>query len=333
MLLSLFHKNYFAQISWIIAFAILFAIPDFFYEQGNHWSNHTLFLRISCLHPWLNINWVYQSVQLLFLLGIVFLLKYILTSHQLIHHSNFLPGLLIISLIGFNQLFDFQILISINLFLLTLSYSYLLKSFDDDKPDNSIFSAALFIGLSSFISYTNIVFLLLIWMSLIVFQNYSWRYIPISIAAIVVPYLFFATYLFWTDQLVMLETELVAIKQFSYQLPQLKDLFNILIYTFLGFLILMSLSKIIPETSSKIIAIRKKVGLSLWFLLISILVFIFSGEAVVKSAFLIPLSGLLGYYLRSVRNRRRLLDFSFSLFIFILLFHKYYEVYAQQILH
>lgn len=205
MLLRLFHKNYFTQISLLILFAVVFAVPDFIQKTGAEWSDNTLFLRLSCLHPWIKTIWVYESLQLLAIIGIAFFIKYIFTAHQLIHHSNFLPGLILISLFGFHQLFDFQILTSINLFLLILAYSHLLKSFDDDKPDNALFSASFYIGLATFISYTNILFLLLVWISFFVFQNYSWRYLPITIAAIIVPYLFFASWLFWFDQLSLLE--------------------------------------------------------------------------------------------------------------------------------
>lgn len=328
MLLSLFHKNYFKQIAWVIFFAILFAIPDFSQLNGEKWNSNTLFLELSCLHPLLEIHWAYQGLQLLLILGIAFLVKYFLTVHQLVHHSNFLPSLLIIALINFQELFDYQILISINLFFLLAYYAFLLRSFDDDKPDNSIFSASLFIGLASLISYNNIVFIFLIWISFIVFQNYSWRYIPITIAGLVIPYLFFLTYLFWTDQLSLLNQEWITLQKYSYQLPQLNDLFSIIIFTILGFLIFISLAKIIPETSSKIISIRKKVSFSLWFLFISIMVMLFSNEAIVKNIFLIPLSGLLGYYLRSIKSRKRIIDFVFSLFIVFLLFQKYYMVYA-----
>jgi len=328
MILSLFHRYYFAQISWIIIFAILFAIPGFVQLNGEAWSSNTLFLKLSCLHPWLNIHWVYESIQFLSILFIAFLIKYILTNHQLVHHSNFLPSLLMIALFGFQQLFYFELIMSLNLLLLVFFYQFILQSFDEEKPDNAIFSASFFIGLATLISYNNLAFLVLIWISFVVFQNYSWRYIPISIAGIIVPYLFFLTYLFWTNQLDLISAEWTALTNYPYQLPELKNLFSIIIYSILGFLILISLSKIIPETSSKIISIRKKVSFSLWFLLISIIAMLFSNEQIVKNIFLIPLSGLLGYYLRVVKTRRRLIDLIFSLFILFLLFQKYYLAYA-----
>jgi len=328
VLLQLFHKNYFTQISWIVVFAILFAIPDFVQQSGEIWSSNTLFLKLSCLHPWLKIHWIYETIQILTVIGIAFLVKYILTSHQLVHHSNFLPSLLIIALFGFHQVFDFQLIISLNLLILVFFYQFILQSFDEEKPDNAIFSASFFIGLATLISYNNLVFLVLIWISFLVFQNYSWRYIPISLTGIIVPYLFFFTYLFWTSQLHLINTEWTALANYPYRLPQINDVFSIIIYSILGFLIFISLSKIIPETSSKIISIRKKVSFSLWFLLISIIVMLFSNEPIVKNIFLIPLSGLLGYYLRIVKTKRKLIDFVFSLFILFLLFQKYYLAYA-----
>ena len=77
MLLRLFHKNYYTQISLLVVFAAVFAVPDFIQKTGANWSDNTLFLRLSGLHSWLKITWVYESLQLLILVGLAFFIKYI----------------------------------------------------------------------------------------------------------------------------------------------------------------------------------------------------------------------------------------------------------------
>lgn len=333
MILKLLHRSHFAQISWVIVFALIFSIPAFFQNETIFWSDQTLFLKLSCLWPVFQINWIYQSLHLLLLLSTAFIANYIFTRHHLIHHSNFLPGLIIVVMFGFQQAFELQLISTINLFLLTISYSYLLKSFDDITPDNSIFSAALFIGLASFLSYGNIAFIVLLWISFFVFQNYSWRYFPISLAGLLVPYLFLSTWLYWNDQLNMVITEWNIVSHHFYELPQIIDIFYILIYTILGFLIFLSLSFVIPKNAGQIISIRKKVWLSLWFLLLGFILLLFSTDYMVKNVVIIPLSLLLGYYLRSQKIRQNLIDIVFSLFILLLMFNQYYQFYVTTFTH
>lgn len=331
MLLSLFKKTYFIQISGIIFFAILVSIPGFIQDQTVFWPQNTLFLKVSCLHPYLQINWIYQSLSFILLLIFAFYTKLLLSKHHLIHHLNFIPSLLIITLFSFQQPFQYQLINTISLFFIALAYSHLLESFDAEKPDNSLFTASLFISLASLFSYTNMVFILLIWISFFVFQIYNWRYLPITIIGIIIPYLFLFTWLYWIGNLDMILMEWKEISTKIYALPRINSLLNILIFSILGFLILLSLAKIIPETPGKIIAIRRKTSLSLWFLFISLFPFIWGADLISKNIILIPIAGLLGYYLRSVKRKRLWIDFIFTIFVFLLILNKYYLAYAEKI--
>jgi len=331
MLLNLFKKTYIVQISGIIIFAIIMAIPSFFQDETVFWPENTLFLKVSCLHPSLQINWLYQGLQFALLLFLVFYVKMLFTRHQLVHHLNFIPSLLIIALFSFQKPFEYQVINTISLTLLAFAFSFLLDGFDDEKPDNSLFTASLFISLSSLLSYSNVYFLVLVWLSFFVFQIYSWRYFPITIVGFITPYLFFFTWLYWFDKLnlVLIEWEQMSDQLIS--LPQIDSLLNIFIFSILGFLILLSLSKIIPEAPGKIIAIRKKTSISLWFLFISLFPFIWSPDIISRNIILIPVAGLVGYYLKTVKTRRFWIDLAFTVFILLLIFNKYYLAYAEKI--
>ena len=331
MLLSLFKKTYFVQISGIIIFAIIMAIPGFMQDKTLFWPNNTLFLKISCLHPSLQINWLYQGLQFIFLLILAFYVKFLLTKHQLVHHLNFIPSLLIIALFSFQQPYQYQLINTISLIFISLAYSFLLNGFDDEKPDNSLFTASLFIGLSSFFSYSNTYFIVLVWISFFVFQIYSWRYFPITLVGLITPYLFLFTWLYWYDKLDLVLIEWEYISEQLISTPQINNLPHIIIFSLLGFLILFSLSKIIPEIPGKIIAIRKKTSISLWFLFISLFPFIWSPDNISKNIIIIPIAGLVGYYLKTVKTRRIWIDLVFTAFILLLIFNKYYLAYAEKI--
>ncbi len=323
MILKLFKKSYLVQISWVIIFAIILAIPDFLQSNTAYIPQTTLFLKLSCIYPWLQTNWVYQVIGNVLLIALAFYVKDLFSRHELVHRQNFLPSLLILALFNFLHPFQFQLLALINVFLIAFAFSFILKSFEDEHPDNSIFSASILISLASFISYSNFIFIPFIWLSFFIFQNYSIRYLPITIIGLLTPYLFLFTWLFWFDQtnLIFLEWDLFSTQ--LYQLIHIQGLLNIIIITILGFLTILSLIKIIPETPSKIIAIRQKTTLSLWFLIFSIYPFVFFPDFISNNFFIIALAGLLGYYLRVVKSKRLWIDLLFSALIILIILNKY----------
>jgi len=328
VILKLFRQSYFVQISGIFVFAILFFIPGFMQDSTNYWPNTTIFLQTIQLTALFKANWIYQLVSDFLLLGLAFYIRSIFKQHQLIHSLNLMPILIILSFFNFQTPFEFQLANTLNLFLIAFCYSFLLQSFEDEKPDNSIFSASLFVSLASFLSYANLTLLPLIWISFFVFQNYSWRYFPISIIGLITPYLFLFTWMFWNNNSNLLLNELHQFYFQLYHIPNIHGLINIIFISVTGFFILSSLSKIIPEIPGKIISIRKKTNLSLWFLLISLYPFLFIDNSLAKNLIIIPLSGLLGYYLSQVKVRRFWIDLIFSIFIIFIVLSKYYQVYA-----
>jgi len=140
VILSLFKKPYFIQISWVVIFAILFAIPGFLQSNTQYIPQTTLFLKLICIYPCLQINWVYQFINNLLLLALAFYVKDVFSKNELVHRQNFLPSLLILALFNFLHPFQYQLLAVINIFLITYAFDFLLKSFEDEQPDNSIFS-------------------------------------------------------------------------------------------------------------------------------------------------------------------------------------------------
>lgn len=329
MILQLFKKSYFIQISWVVFFAIIMAIPGFLSQNISIWPRNTLFLQQFQLPDFLQINWINQLAFFFLILFLSFYLKVLLTKHQLVHHLNFIPSLLVILLFNFYHNGQFQLIGGINLLLLILAFSHLLESFDHEKPDNNIFSAALLIGIASLLSYSNLIFILIVWLSFFVFQNYSWRYFPITIIGLITPYFFFLTWLFWENQLGSIENEWdLIINEKIHEVSVFDSLFHIITSSILGFFILLSLAKIIPETPGKIIAIRKKISLSLYFLVLAILPFLVSQDVIVKNIILIPLAGIMGYYLRAVKTRRRWIDLLFTIFVLLIIGYKYYSLYV-----
>jgi len=329
MILAFFKKSYFTQVSGVVFFAMLMAIPDFLQTQTEYIPQTTLFLKQFPLQGWWQINWLYQIINNLLLLALAFYIKHILSKHELINRRNFLSSILVIALFNFLHPFQFQLISVLNVFLLSFSLHYLLQSFEDEHPDNSIFSASLLISFASLFSYSNFIFFPFIWISFFVFQNYSIRYLPITIIGLLSPYLFFFTWLFWFNDLNIIIAEWNFINKSFFQVLQIHGILQIIIFSILGFFAFISLSKILPEVPSKIIAIRQKTTLSLWLLVFSFYPLVFFPDLVSNNFFIIAYAGLLAYYLTTLKNKRLWIDLLFTIFVILLIINKYY--YASEI--
>jgi len=163
-----------------------------------------------------------------------------------------------------------------------------------------------------------------------VFQNYSIRYLPITIIGLISPYLFLFTYLFWFDKTDLILIEWETLNNNLYQFISIKGILNIIIISILGFLSLDCLAKILPEIPGKIISIRQKTTLSLWLLIFSLYPLLFFSDSISNNFFIIALTGLLAYYLRIVKSKRLWIDFLFTAFILIIIINKY--SYASEVL-
>lgn len=327
MILGLFKKSFFAQITWVILFAIILAIPGFWQSDITYLPESTLFLKLICFFPWLKTIWVYQLTTNLLLVIVAFYLNFALAKHELVHRQNFLPSLLIIALFNLLHPFDYQLLGVINLLIITLAYNFSLKSFDTEKPDNNIFSASILISLATFISYANFIFFPFIWISFFVFKHYSFRFFPMTIIGMIAPYLFFFSWLFWFDKIDLLVLEWDNINGKLFEIIRITGLINIIFMSILGFFVFTSLAKIAPEIPSKIISIRQKTSLSLWLLVFSLYPLLFYPDIISNNYFIIALSGILGYYLRVIKTRRIWIDLLFTSFILLIIFNKY--IYAS----
>jgi len=323
MVLSIFKKSYFIQISWIIIFSILLAIPSFFQSYTLFIPKSTIFLKLICFYPWFKISWLYQFVSYLLLLAFSFYFKRFLASNLLISRHNFIPSLLVLLLFNVFHPFQYQVLSIIFIFLLTISISFLLKSSEDEIPDNNIFGAALSLSLASFLSYSAIILFPIIWISFLIFKTLKIRYLFMTLIGLAIPYIFLLTYLFWCDSLDVLFQEINNIETHYFHIYHISGLFNLAILFLLVFFTFLSLSKIISETSSKLIEIRRKTILFLWIFAFGLYTFFFYPDTISNSIIIIAFPAILGHYLIGVKKQRLWIDFIFTILLILIIINRY----------
>ena len=205
-------------------------------------------------------------------------------------------------------------------FLLLLFLNNLLKLYKQKQPYSIVFNAGIILSLLSFyIPHTLILFPLII-LSTLIFRNINWRIIVISILSLLVPYLFV-----WTYQLFFHQELLFPIFNFKYISINFEissyPLHQQIWFSVLAIVVLFSVFELFKWMYKKSIRSRESFTIIIFFLLISIFIFLFTKNT--ESVFLvfIPLSIIMAnffvYYKKS-----RLSEFIFILFLFSSVFYR-----------
>lgn len=187
---------------------------------------------------------------------------------------------------------------------LILSLGQIFLMYGKQDSFASAFNAGLFISLASMCYFPTIFVFILVLISFIIYRQFFWREWLITIAGLFVPYLFLATYYFWTDQLAFKYSEYLN----AFKLISISELvFDKIFYIQAGFIaliVLFAFFRLIVAFNEKPIRIRKAYSLLIWFLFVSFAIFIFSGNYYFHGFWflIIPVSAILSGYFLIMKN-------------------------------
>ncbi len=299
MLIRLFRSDVSYQILIILLISCLLWIPAFLHPNPPVASGSGILV----------YQWIYQhlvnfprlSVFLAFILLITeaVFLNLLLSTHDLMPRNSALAAILYIILMSWSpEMLTITPALLSNALLLVLLY-LLLSVFEKKEAYQEIFSAALVIALTSFLDSGMWFLLLLIYLSMLVYRIFSWREWFITLLGFIVPFYFAAVYYFWNDAFTVFLTEITKLFRPGFGIqyhPSWK--LNTFLITF-GFIFLWTLFAVLSIIQEKVIAIRKKHTMILWFFLICLAAVPLSSPSLpVRTGFmLIPAASLLTYYL------------------------------------
>jgi hypothetical protein len=290
----------------LILFSLLFFIPSYFVLDSQNDLQ---------LFPYFSVFIIVLSFLLTTFFSIA--LNNLIYEKDVIKKSNFVLAFVFLLL---NTPFLINYKMMIFSFLLLLFLNNLLKLYKQKQPYSLVFNAGIILSLLSFyISHTLILFPLII-LSTLVFRNINWRIIVISLLSLLVPYLFV-----WTYQLFFHQKLLFPIFKFQY----ISINFDISFYplhqkiwfSVFSIVFLFSVFELFRWMYKKSIRSRESFIIIIFFLLISVFIFLFTENT--ESVFLafIPLSIIMAnffvYYKKS-----RLSEFIFILFLFSSVFYR-----------
>lgn len=298
MILKLFRQNYFMQLTWLIVFSVLIWLPAFLSPQT------TAIFTSPFLKGYLipGVSFLNQFIAFILILAEAFLLTYLFSRHQLTHKNNFLPGFLFV-LFSSRTPEHLQFLPSVlALPFILLGLYKLLDSFKSNFVNNYLLSTSIYFSIGSLFVPSVLLLFLFIWISLILFQSFEWRSIPITIIGLVIPYAFIAFYYFWFNHFGDFLTILIQQKEHFINRPQLPETQGIIEFFVAAILVFISGPYILQRVGNQVISIRKKTYAMYWLLGLSVLISVFNAELSSRELVFIPLSGILGFYFSSIKK-------------------------------
>lgn len=205
-------------------------------------------------------------------------------------------------------------------FVLLFFLYYLLSLYKQKQPYSLVFNAGLIISLLSFYLPNILVFVVLILISSIIFRNINWRIIFLSILPLFVPYFFL-----WTYQIINGDSLYFADIEFS--LTNLN--FNVILlnfhemfwYSILSLVSILSIYELFRWMYKKSIRSRESFTIIVFYLLISILVFLFTKNTDSIILIFTPLSIIIGNFFVYYK-KERVGGFIFILFLFSSVFYR-----------
>ncbi len=247
-----------------------------------------------------------------------------MVNHKIIARNTLLPFLVYFVLMSYSPAVQtiHPVLIA-NLFLI-LSLNVNMSIYLKPEPYKEIFNGTFLISLASLFYLPSLIFLILFWLSLIIYRVSSLREWIITISGLIAPYLFVAFYYYWTDSFgVFLEDYVRIMFRFiPFTLGSLKPWLAetyIILGIVIVILLIIGLVKVSLETTEKVITVRKRMNVIIYWTIISIVSFFWAGDHLLIHACIlaVPACILIAYFYSGIR-RIALAELSFTIFIILI---------------
>ena len=205
-------------------------------------------------------------------------------------------------------------------FGLLLFLYYLLSLYKQKQPFTLVFNAGIILSILSIYIPNILVFFSVILFSCVIFRNISWRIIVLCILSLSLPYIFL-----WTYQIVINKD--LYIPELSFTIPSLSfDFLNIFLYQKIWCCVivivsLLSVYELFRWMYKKSIRSRESFIIILFYLLISVLTFLFSKNNETLIFIFIPLSIIIGNFFVYYK-KEGISGFIFFLFLFSSIFYR-----------
>jgi hypothetical protein len=235
-----------------------------------------------------------------------FLLAAVINRNAVLRDTSHLPSLMYVILMScFPEQLSFNPLLFSNFFIIFFLHA-LFQFYKTESASINAMDAGIFIGIASLFYWPCLFLFPLIWAALIILRPFQWREWIASVLGVMLPFIFFAAYLFWFDMLSLQSIKAILEPFYKVQFSTVYNKTYIILFVILAFIVVASLIKFSQDLSTfSKLRTRKFLLLFVWFFVFAVLSYLVSSKkTMISLSFLaIPLSVLISNYFLSLKNQ------------------------------
>lgn len=327
-MISYFNSGY--LIRYVVAFIIacLFWVPSFISPEVYFEANSIIGIFN------ININWLgehtYVFIWIFFLLTFISALavNQILREYDLVNMHNTASLVVFVMYTSAIPLFtSVNSFIIINLLLIPFIQNILRLSVIEN-PVSNIFNTSFYLGLASLL-YTPLIYLILIiWIAILINRHTDLRNFLVSIAGLLIPYVFLYAWFYWNDTAIENSYILLGLLKAT----NLSLSIEVLTYLEIGLVVLLifvtviSLLVVLGRMGEKSNYIRKNIAVLIYYLLSTLVILLlFSDHPDNLLLFSLPATFIVTIAVYSI-YKNRFINILFSLLLVCIFLNHYYQL-------
>jgi hypothetical protein len=287
MLITLFRSSYLPQYLLLILIAILLWLPAFLDPPPLIHTDYSVQPLYNIITGWL-INLPLTAVIIGFVLTIIQSLVFnmVLISHGLVSKNSMIPAIVLVAMMSCHYQNLTLTPIILAGFLLVALLNIVFSMYEKTDNIKDLLSAGFLVSFSSMIYFPSIFLLLFILYVLIIYRIVTWREWVVPFIGFIIPFLYLWTYYLWTDELNVVYVEFGRFFSHIFNTVIIPDVGDIIVEGWLILLILLpAFVKTITSLNSYNIISRKKLSVSNWFLVITIVITLAYGNLLNNNLF------------------------------------------------
>lgn len=247
---------------------------------------YTLLANFLYQYPSLNV-----AVALILVIIQALILFYVYQSNGFFGRSNFLPAIIILLAYSWNGNYQtMHAVLPAGIFII-IALNAMMAMYGQQAAFHKVFTAAFSLGIASLFYIPLTYLLLLIWFTLITYRISSWREYAVSIIGYVVPFIYYASWLFWSDSLQQGLNQLSG-SLFNLVLPARISVVNTIWLSVSAFITVVTMIAVLKTMGDKLISLRRRAWVLFNFSFTAIILVLLAGWPILSAnyLFVIPMS-------------------------------------------
>ncbi|MCF8367917.1 MAG: hypothetical protein K9G76_02655 [Bacteroidales bacterium] len=336
MLISFFSKSYIPQYVLLVVLTLAMLLPGLWLEPGliansQEYTSPGWALIMGLTQDIPVLLFIFQFI-LLFMGGIF--LNYTLEKYDLIPKNSLIAAFLYILLSCHSPQF---LVLSPGIFTASLVIIIIFLLFDiysREEPYDRIFYIGFIIAIAAFFDFIQVLLLLAIIFSFIIFRIFKWREWLILLFGFITPMVLLSVYFFLTDQLLIsrfIKTGVGSVERIN-EIYTHYSLTDYIILTIVIGLFILGAIKLTFSVNDKLISIRKRYWAVFWFFIIFLIEYFSGGYYGSNNAGLIIIGMVIIISFFYTSLKRLFWVELINLFVFLLiLFNIYFTLFMDNI--